>query len=988
MSRSLWKGILLALLVTLASTSACTSLLGTFEVGEGGGGEGGAGGDTTGGSGGTTTTTTGVDCSTKQCCADEACPDTGTECATPRCLDYMCSPEPTAPGTVVSEQVAGDCKQRECDGAGAELEAPQDTDVLDDGNDCTADTCDTGTPLNTNLPAATPCTGGGGQYCDGAGACVECTEPAHCASGVCGAEGACLAATCTDTVKNGDETDTDCGGSCDGCDTAQICAAAGDCYHQVCDVDGLCAEPACDDGVQNGGGYLQGDGETDVDCGGPCGATCGPMEGCQVDGDCQGGSCSGAVCLPTCFDQVQNNDEADVDCGGMCAPCDNGETCAGGADCASSFCADGVCCDTACGSECEACTATLKGGGVDGQCGAIAAGTDPEDECAPEAPETCGNLDGTCSGALGCTKHPAGTACGDAPSCAAGTATNQDTCSGAGSCTDNGTTPCGLYACGAAACNATCSSNADCAANGYCDMGTGTCVPKKPVGQVCSANSMCQSGSCADGVCCNAACGGTCQACNLAGSLGTCSFIASGTDPGDTDCPGATSVCNGAGLCKTTTGAACAMASQCLSAFCADGVCCNTACNTTCQACSGAKTGGANGTCANVPSNQDPDNECAGGDCNGAGACEAANGAACTLAAQCQSGFCVDGFCCNAACSGSCQACSNAKSGGPSGTCTSIPSNQDPDNECAGGDCNGAGVCEAANGAACSANAQCQSGFCVDGFCCNAACSGSCQACSNAKSGGPNGTCTSIPSNQDPDNECAGGDCNGAGVCEAANGTACTLVSQCQSGFCVDGFCCDGLCSFTCTACSMAKTGTANGTCSNVTTGTDPDVECPGTTNCNGLGQCGLLAQGIACTQNAECSSGFCVDGRCCNTACNGTCQACSLAKKGAGANGTCGVIVANTDPDNECAAGECNGAGACEVANGSACTLATQCLSGFCADGVCCDTACSGLCQACSLLKTGAANGTCSNVVPGTDPDNECPALTPNCAAGGICGP
>jgi hypothetical protein len=93
-----------------------------------------------------------------------------------------------------------------------------------------------------------------------------------------------------------------------------------------------------------------------------------------------------------------------------------------------------------------------------------------------------------------------------------------------------------------------------------------------------------------------------------------------------------------------------------------------------------------------VTANTDPDNECAT-ECNGAGACEAANGTACTLASQCQSAFCVDGYCCNSACSTTCVACSNAKSGGANGTCTNIPNNSDPDNECAAA-CNGSGACQ------------------------------------------------------------------------------------------------------------------------------------------------------------------------------------------------------------------------------------------------------------------------------------------------------
>jgi hypothetical protein len=41
---------------------------------------------------------------------------------------------------------------------------------------------------------------------------------------------------------------------------------------------------------------------------------------------------------------------------------------------------------------------------------------------------------------------------------------------------------------------------------------------------------------------------------------------------------------------------------------------------------------------------------------------------------------------------------------------------------------------------------------------------------------------------------------------------------------------------------------------------------------------------GAACTRNAECASGFCVAGICCNTACVGQCQACNVP----GRVGTC----------------------------------------------------------------------------------------------------
>ncbi len=52
---------------------------------------------------------------------------------------------------------------------------------------------------------------------------------------------------------------------------------------------------------------------------------------------------------------------------------------------------------------------------------------------------------------------------------------------------------------------------------------------------------------------------------------------------------------------------------------------------------------------------------------------------------------------------------------------------------------------------------------------------------------------------------------------------------------------------------------------------------------------------GASCSNNSQCASGFCVDSRCCDTACGGgalsDCQACSVAR-GAASDGVCGVIA------------------------------------------------------------------------------------------------
>ncbi|HRI68748.1 MAG TPA: VCBS repeat-containing protein, partial [Polyangium sp.] len=299
--------------------------------------------------------------------------------------------------------------------------------------------------------------------------------------------------------------------------------------------------------------------------------------------------------------------------------------------------------------------------------------------------------------------------------------------------------------------------------------------------------------------------------------------------------------------------------------------------------------------------------------------------------------------------------------------CGPIANDKDPDDECWGGACNGAGVCKQYNGVPCTDKTQCLSNFCVDGFCCGNICTGWCYACSEArKGGGYDGVCGPILSGRDPDNECSPGECNGTGTCNQtqtplANGAACVASAQCASGNCVDGVCCDTACTGSCQACSATKKGQGtNGTCGNIKYDTDPDEECHGGA-CSGIGMCQYY-NSAPCTAATQCLSAYCVDGVCCGNQCTGTCYACTTAKKGSGSDGVCGVISNNTDPDNECGF-TCNGAGACSRApNGSTCTIAAECTSGFCVDGVCCNNSCQGSCMMCN---TPAAMGTCTAACP-----------------------
>jgi hypothetical protein len=99
----------------------------------------------------------------------------------------------------------------------------------------------------------------------------------------------------------------------------------------------------CADGVKDGT-------ETDVDCGGSClvyGQVCADGEGCSAESDCDLPSgCPKGTCTFACGDGVQDRAETDVDCGGPhCGGCRLGNHCQVDTDCFVEFtCRGGVCC--------------------------------------------------------------------------------------------------------------------------------------------------------------------------------------------------------------------------------------------------------------------------------------------------------------------------------------------------------------------------------------------------------------------------------------------------------------------------------------------------------------------------------------------------------------------------------------------------------------------------------------------------------------------
>jgi hypothetical protein len=168
-----------------------------------------------------------------------------------------------------------------------------------------------------------------------------------------------------------------------------------------------------------------------------------------------------------------------------------------------------------------------------------------------------------------------------------------------------------------------CPTAVDAGDDGGDDGGTG--CPASGCGAIqgaaCAANADCASGFCADGVCCANACLGPCRSCNQPGSDGLCQGYPQGSDP-ELECASGTT-CNGPGACgkvappaSKANGELCAVAAECSSGFCTDGVCCGSACTDPCKSCG-------TGTCTVVKNTQDVPECAAPMTCNPHGKCVA-----------------------------------------------------------------------------------------------------------------------------------------------------------------------------------------------------------------------------------------------------------------------------------------------------------------------------------------------------------------------------
>jgi hypothetical protein len=236
----------------------------------------------------------------------------------------------------------------------------------------------------------------------------------------------------------------------------------------------------------------------------------------------------------------------------------NGAACTTTAECGSSFCVDGVCCESACSGTCESCALAEKG-----KCLPVPDGQDPDKECLPEPrpdagsgepPDGGGPTDdasvdggtddggnvvnvpdgglvshdepcaGRCNGNRQCKFPGKNVTCGT-QFCNSTTEGAGLRCDGKGRC-DLQFATCNGFVCGVdGECKKNCTKTEDCDSEHFCKEGA--CIPKLADGTECSLPTQCASGFCiidaAGGVCCNSDCnnipGGNCK---KPGSVGQC----------------------------------------------------------------------------------------------------------------------------------------------------------------------------------------------------------------------------------------------------------------------------------------------------------------------------------------------------------------------------------------------------------------------------------------------------------------------------------
>ena len=528
-----------------------------------------------------------------------------------------------------------------------------------------------------------------------------------------------------------------------------------------------------------------------------------------------------------------------------------------------------------------------------------------------------------------------------------------------------------------------------CSFDGKCD-GAGACR-KHVSGTVCKAGA-CDGDAVTGQLMCdgqgNCRPGATmiCSPYSCDPKTNACVAMCSGTN----QCVGG-HACDSMGSCgKRLGGGACTKASDCLSNFCANNICCNVACQGPCVSCA---LPGLEGTCWPIsPGSPDPNAICkdqgaascgTNGLCDGVGGCSRYPAETECVAAACSGnrlntpGTC-DGL-------GTCrppglQNCSPfvCRAAACTGTC-------EKDTDCDTGIACVNGTCGPKQlGQTCSKASECKSGQCVDGVCCDSACTGGCRSCAVTSSPGH---CTMIAAgNGDPRNTCkdagaascgTNGKCDGAGACQLYSKTTTCAGEACSQNVYTPFSTCDGAGHCVKPPSLPCAPYTCNGTRCFMACSADSQCLMP---NRCAMSSCGLANNGGACSGGSQCKSGFCAQGVCCDKACNGACMSCGLS----GSLGTC-TTVAN---------GAYDPAGICKDQGATTCGTNGKCQTGACQkypSGTSCAAA---TCPAASSTFTGGStcdgNGTCVKPAARSCAPFLCGAgaCKPSCIANTDCAP
>ena len=340
-------------------------------------------------------------------CTVDAC-DTSSSHCTRQHLDGV-----PAPGAA---QIPGDCQLIVCVN-GQQQMAADNADVPDDGNECTEDLCDGGVPVpdHPSEPLDTPCTQGGGAYCDGQGHCAECNASSQCG------DPSCLCITCQDHV---------CTYVAQGVPAAQPCQPGTPCHEQICDGAGnhndhaLADDAACNDGAYCNGTDRCSAGSCSVHAGNPCQALVGDGDGncaeaCNEGSDnCSANDANGSACSDGLYcngSDTCNNGACSTHAGNPCpGPNGNGdcsESCNETSDNCSANDPNGTACDD--GLYCTG-TDTCNNGACSSHTGNACPGADGDGDCS----ESCNESTNDCT-----ANDPNGTACPGNKTCQNGVCT-------------------------------------------------------------------------------------------------------------------------------------------------------------------------------------------------------------------------------------------------------------------------------------------------------------------------------------------------------------------------------------------------------------------------------------------------------------------------------------------------------------------------------------------------------------------------------------